>query len=141
MVVSKYSQRRDYFYKLIHSGQKYLYFDEKRFYESIAMLNTFTTVIQVPNEYEAFRVMRVQAKKCIDNKHVLKNLKGKSNNPALNWLLSIKHLDKITSELIVDTLDLYSLNDLINLNKTDLLSIDGVEDTLADMIMKSINND
>ena len=137
IIVSKYNQRMNYFNKLIYSGQKYLFFDEKMFFDSISRLNTFTTVIQVPNEYEAIRVMRIQAKKCLELE-VMGKFNEKSENPAYNWLLSIKSIDRHIVNLIVNHLDLYTLNDIMDLDKSDLLNLDEIDDITAERIMKSI---
>lgn len=140
IIVSTSYERRKYFNKLKYSGQSKLYFDNRYFYTAIAMLNTFTTVLQVPDEHMAFEVMRLQTKKCLENRHIYKNLKGKTNNPAFNLLLNIKNVDESIAEEIVSTLNLYSFSDLVPLKKEDFLNVPSVDNKLSEVIVKAINN-
>ena len=43
-----------------------------------------------------------------------------------------------TAELIVDNLELYSLNDLLNLDNNTLQSIDGIGSKKAGIVMRAI---
>lgn len=97
-----------------------MYFDERYYYNAITLLNTFTTVLEVPDEQTAFEVMRLQAKKCIENKHIYKHLKGKTNNPSFNLLINIKHVDENLANEIVTRFKLYSFSDLLKLTQEDL---------------------
>ena len=136
VVVSTLKEREDYFNKLKHSGQKHLYFDDRYFYEAIANLNTFTTVLQVPNEILAFQVMRQQAKRCLDN-NTFKNLSFNTQNPVFNWLINVNYVGRNQAQSIVDCLDLSCLDDLCMLDFDDLIDC-GINDDTADIIIKSI---
>lgn len=138
IVVSNERERRGYFNKLKHLSQSGLYFDEKMYIGAIARLNTYTTVIQANNELEAFLYMRSQARKCLDNKHIIKRLEQKTDNPAFNFLMNIKHISDVKAETIVDGLQLYSLEDLLNITNNDLQSLNGIGSTTAGIIMKAI---
>lgn len=139
VVVSTDRQRRAYFNKLIHSGWKQGYFDEDQYIGSIARLNTFSTVIQADYEKQAFKYMRAQARKCLDNKHVIKRLATKTDNPAFNYLMNIKHISDKTAETIVDNLELHDLSSLLNITNEDLLQIEGIGGKTSSIILKSIN--
>ena len=110
------------------------------YHGAIARLNTFTTVIEKSTQSEAITFMRTQAQKCLDNKHVIKRLQQKTDNPAFNWLSIIKHIGDDTAELIVDSLDLYTLDDLLNIDNNKLQSIKGIGSQKAGIVMRSIKN-
>lgn len=138
IVVSTERERRGYFNKLKHTGNSKLYFDEYKYIGAIARLNTFTTVIQANNEYEAFTFMRSQARKCLDNKHIVKRLEQKTDNPCFNFLMNIKHISDVKAELIVKELELETLTDLLEITNNDLQAINGIGSSTAGIIMKSI---
>ena len=138
IVVSTERERRGYFNKLKHLGNSDLYFDNYKYLGAIARLNTFTTVIQASNEKEAFTFMRSQARKCLDNKHIVKRLKQKTDNPCFNFLMNIKHISDVKAELIVKELELETLTDLLNITNNDLQAIEGIGSSTAGIVMKSI---
>lgn len=78
--------------------------------------------------------MRLQAKKCIENNHIYKHLKGKTNNPSFNMLINIKHVDENLANEIVTRFKLYSFSDLLELTQEDLLKIPRVNMKIADLI-------
>ena len=82
--------------------------------------------------------MRQQARKCLDNKKVIKRLKQKTDNPAFNWLALVKHIGDDTAELIVENKDLYSLTDLLELDNNSLQEIKGIGSKTAGIVMRSI---
>ena len=138
ITVSTQRERRGYFNKLKHLAQHGLYFDESQYIGAIARLNTYTTVIQATTETEAFEFMRSQARKCLDNKHLVKRLEQKTDNPCFNWLMNIKHISDKKAELVVKELELETLTDLLEVTNNDLQAIDGIGSVTAGIIMKSI---
>ena len=82
--------------------------------------------------------MKTQARKCLDNKHIIKRLETKTDNPAFNWLMNIKHISDVKAELVVNHLNLYSLEDLLNVTNDDLQKIPGIGSTTAGIILKSV---
>lgn len=137
IVVSSAGERKVYFKKLQHIGN-HMYFDEKQFIGAISRLNTFTTVLQANNETEAFLFMRSQARKCLDNKHIVKRLEQKTDNPAFNFLMNIKHISDTKAKLIVENLNLYSLQDLLEVTNDDLQGINGIGSKTSGIIMKAL---
>ena len=138
VVVSTDRQRRAYFNKLIHSGWKHGYFDEDQYIGAIARLNTYTTVIQADYEKQAFKYMRAQARKCLDNKHIVKRLATKTDNPAFNWLMDIKHISDNTAELLVDNFNLFDLESLFALDYHEMQEVKGIGEETAKIVMNSI---
>ena len=131
-------ERRGYFNKLKHLRNTNLYFDNHKYLGAVSRLNTYTTVITASNEKEAFEFMRTQSRKCLDNKHVIKRLKQKTDNPAFNWLMNIKHINDVKAKLIVDNLELETLEDVLNITNNDLQKINGIGSKTAGIVMKSI---
>ncbi len=138
IIVGSSRQIRGYINKLKVLGNHKLYFDEKHFNGAIARLNTYTTVIQKDTEKEAFEFMRIQARKCLDNKHIVKRLQTKTDNPCFNYLMNIKHISDAKAELIVNSLNLETLEDLLNITNNELQEIDGIGSATAGIVMKSI---
>ena len=117
-------------------------FTKNQFYSAIASLNTYTTVISAHNTKTCFELMQYQAKKCLQEKAVFKKLKKVSNNSAFNYLNNcVKGIGNKTAENITTELDLHNLEDLLNLDKPMLLTINGVGNKTADSILNKIKND
>lgn len=138
VVVSTENERKEYFDELLYNDWDRGYFNEDQYIGSIARINTFSTVIQAECEEQAFRYMRAQARKCLDNKQIIKRLKTKTDNPAFNYLSLIKNVGDETAELIVDNLELYSLDDLLNITNNDLQAIHGIGSRKAGIVMRAI---
>lgn len=138
IIVATEQERFRYINKLKYIGIQGLYFDEKQYLGAVARLNTYTTVMTASCEEEAFEFMRVQARKCLDDKSIVKRLETKTDNPAFNWLMNIKHISDKKAKLIVEELNLYSLQDLLNITNNDLQAINGIGSQTAGIIMKSI---
>lgn len=113
-------------------------FGWKHYQGAIARLNTITTVKECGTEKLAIEYMRTQAIKCLDNKRVVKHLKTKTENPAFNWLYGIHGIGDDTAELIVGSLDLYSLDDLMSLDCDTLQGIKGIGKEKSRIVMQSI---
>jgi len=117
-------------------------FNVKRYYSAIASLNTFTTVLFAETEEEAFRMMRIQAVKCLDMKPLMKKTPRKTANPALNYLSNnIKGVGLETAEAIVERGQLHDLEDLLCLNTDWLMCVDGIGENRAELIMKGIKKE
>ena len=82
--------------------------------------------------------MRSQARKCLDNKHIIKRLEQKTDNPCFNFLMNIKHISDVKAELIVRELELETLTDLLKITNNDLQAIKGIGSQTAGIVMKSI---
>lgn len=135
MVVGNEKDLKDQLNKLYWIGVN---FNIDQYYGAIARLNTFTTVITAPSEKVAVQVMVKQASKCLDGKVLHKELQCKTANPAYNYLISsVKGLGAKTTQLVVDELDLYSLQDLLTLDFEGLTAIKGVGDVTARLILKA----
>lgn len=129
---------RNYISKLRFMKNTRFYFDERKFIGAIARLNTYTTVLRASNETEAFYFMKTQARKCLDNKHIIKRLEAKTDNPAFNFLMNIKHISDTKADLIVNHLNLYTLEDLLNVTNDDLQKIPGIGSATAGIIQKAL---
>ena len=111
---------------------------------AIASLNRYTTVIESynPNIIEAYYRMQVQAKKCLQNKPIVKKFEKKHKNAAMNYLTyCVYGLNHKRANDIVTTLDLHTLEDLLYLDHKQLTSIDGIGPKLADRILQTISEE
>lgn len=140
IIVSTPGERKIYFKKLKNIGGAF-YFNEKQYIGAISRLNTYTTVIQAQNETEAFIYMRSQARKCLDNKHIIKRLETKTDNPSFNYLMNIKHISDHKAKTIVDELQIYTLQDLLQVTNNDLQNIKGIGSSTAGIIMKALKGE
>lgn len=111
---------------------------------AIASLNRYTTVIESYSPFinEAYYRMLITAKKCLQNKPIVKKYPRKHKNAAFNYLtycvygVSAKRARDIVYHCQLDTLE-----DLLNLTYEQLTNVDGIGPKLAEKIIKTINND
>ena len=113
-----------------------------QYLSAIASLNRYTTVIETSSPFieESYYRMMVQAKKCLQNKPIVKRFPKKDKNVAMNFLChDIYGVNYKKAKLIVDTYQLESLTDLFRLSKKQLLFIDGIGEKTADNIIGAIH--
>ena len=111
---------------------------------ALASLNRYTTVIESysPFIHEAYYRMMITAKKCLQNKPIVKKFARKHKNSAFNYLTyCVYGLNWKRSHDIVTLLDLHTLEDLLNVTHQQLTSVPGIGDKMADRIIDSLNND
>ena len=104
---------------------------------AVALFNTVSTVIMTQTRYQAFDMIMRQAGKLIVEKPILYKFGKKDKNAALNYLSAMKGVGK-RAENIVNTLEVKTLSDLLNLTKEDLMKVELVGEKTADMILKNI---
>ena len=112
-----------------------------QYHGAIASLNRYTTVIESYTPYvnEAYYKMYIQAKKCLQDKPIVKKFPRKHHNTALNFLCyCIYGLNYKRAKLIVDAYHLESLGDLLNLTVEDLTMIEGIGENTAKKIIEAI---
>ena len=108
---------------------------------ALASLNRYTTVIESYSPFinEAYYRMLITAKKCLQNKPIVKKFPRKDKNTAFNFLChDVYGINWKKAKAIVDTLNLHSKKDLDQLTKEDLISVDGIADKTAETILKAI---
>ena len=111
---------------------------------AIASLNRYTTVIESYSPFinEAYYRMMITAKKCLQQKPIVKKFNRKHKNSAMNYLTyCVYGLNYRRADDIVTTLDLHTLEDLLNVTHQQLTSVEGIGDKLADRIIDTLNND
>ena len=109
---------------------------------AISSLNRYTTVIESYSPFiqEAYYRMLITAKKCLQQKPIVKKFPKKHKNTALNFLTySIYGINYKKAQLIVDTYDLQSLTDLMTLDTDKLLKIEGIGQKTAQNIIEAIH--
>jgi len=107
---------------------------------AIADFNRVCTVVSVQTLYQAFDYMVRQAGKIFRDNEYKWTYGKKTTNSALNYLSAIKGLDK-RAEQICKTLDLKTLEDLLNLEIEDLTEVKGVGSKKAEMIIRNLRSD
>ena len=100
---------------------------------------TVSTVLNVQTRYQAFDLMMRIASKIILEKPYRYKYGKKSTNQALNWLSAMKGVDE-TAENICKTLNVTTLDDLFNLTKEELMTVDLVGEKTATKILNNIRN-
>ena len=108
---------------------------------AIASLNRYTTVIESYSPFveEAYYRMLITAKKCLQQKPIVKKFPRKHRNPAFNYLCyCIYGISAKKAQQIVDTYQLESLTDLMNLSVDELTQIEGIGKITAQNIIKAI---
>ena len=110
---------------------------------AIASLNRFVTVIESYSPYinEAYYRMLITAKKALSEKPIIKKFPKKHKNPAFNYLCyCIYGINYKKAQLIVNTYNLKSLTDLLQLTMEDLTKIDGIGENTAHKILAAIGS-
>lgn len=105
------------------------------FYSSVTQV---TSVLFAYNWEQGLKLMELEFKKSTDNKNRLYNYMPKYENTAKTFISCKKGIGENTAELVTSELGLETLNDLLTLNKDNLLSVNGIGDKKADLIMEAI---
>lgn len=105
------------------------------FYSSVTQV---TSVLFAYNWEQGLKLMELLFKKSTDNKNRLYNYMPKYENTAKTFISCKKGIGENTAELVTSELGLETLNDLLTLNKDNLLSVNGIGDKKADLIMEAI---
>jgi len=108
---------------------------------AIASLNRYTTVIESYSPFinEAYYRMLITAKKCLQNKPIIKKFAKKQKNSAFNYLTyCVYGLNWKRSHDIVTLLDLHTLEDLLNVTHQQLTSVPGIGEKTADRILDTL---
>ena len=111
---------------------------------AIASLNRFVTVIESYSPFikESYYRMFITAKKCLQQKPIVKKFPKKHKNPAFNYLAyCVYGVSAKRASEIVYSCHLETLEDLLNLTHQDLIKIDGIGDKLAEKILMTISED
>ena len=111
---------------------------------AICSLNRYVTVLQVNSPFinESYYTMMTQAKKCLQNKPIVKKFEKKHKNTAFNYLCyCVYGLNHKRAQDIVTTLDLHTLEDLLYLKHEHLTKVPGIGSKLSEKIIDSISDD
>lgn len=111
--------------------------DSHRVNGEVARINTVSTVLFAQTRDAAFDLMYRQAYKIINNKPFLYKFGKKSTNPILNYLASIKGIGS-QAELIVNELNIHTLDELLAVTTEDLTRVHGIGETKAKQILTKI---
>lgn len=122
------------------------HFNKQQMYNvdgAIARLNLLCDGVwfeETPVFSKCFDKMLLQAEKCFNNKHYSSKMEVRKtgDSAVINYLSSIKGVSNITALRICGNLGLVTLEDLLQVNKESLVSIDGIGDKTADKIMEAL---
>lgn len=112
-----------------------------QYHGAIASLNRYTTVIESYTPYvnEAYYKMLIQAKKCLQDKPIVKKFPRKDKNPALNFLChDIYGINYKTAKPLIDKYNLKSIDDIKQLSIDDLCLVNGIGENLAHRIKEAV---
>lgn len=117
-----------------------LRFGWSQYYGAIASLTQLLPVLIVKDFNTALPLIEALFRKSNDGKiRNIKPIPNKQENAVTTFLACPKHVGLSTAVLIQRKLGLKSLKDLLSISKDDLVSIKGVGNETAELIMKWIN--
>jgi len=108
---------------------------------AISSLNRYVTVLQCYSPFinESYYTMMTQAKKCLQNKPIVRKFPRKHKNPAFNWLCYCNYgINAKKATAIIETLNLHTLKDLQQLTIEKLMTVDGIGKKNAEKIIEGI---
>lgn len=135
IIVGSSKDKKNALYKLYRKGVK---FKMKQYYGAIARLNTYTNVLYAPDTVKAFKIMLCQTEKCLDSKPIVRDLSNKTANVCTNILMNFPQIKFKRAELITNSLNLDTVEDLMNVTFNDLISVKGIGDDTAETVMKNL---
>ena len=128
LVEAPYNKRLDY-----HSDG---YFTHKQLYHSIARFESCISVLLCESEFDCFDMMKTLF---IYSSTPFPLKPFKTGSTAYNVLrYSLKGVGPKTAERVVNGLGLDSLQDVLGLERDDLLSVKGIAESKAEMILKQL---
>ena len=147
------SQNFDYHFVIIHGDlatrskciamtQNYRPVNIFQYIGAISSLNRYTTVIETYSPYlnESYYRMMTQARKCLQDKPIVKKFPRKHKNAPFNYLCyCVYGINAKKAQRIVEHNQLDTLNDLMNLTVDDLTSIEGIGEKTAQTIIGAIH--
>ena len=110
----------------------------KNYLGAIASYNQITNVTQVENTNQAFHLIKALFEKGTDNKNreIIEPM-TKTNNTITNFLSCIPGINTKAPE-IIETLEIETLEDLLQTTTEDLTKVDGIGKKKAEKIMEWI---
>ena len=115
---------------------------KNQYFGSLASIGDFSSIIQVEDMNTAFYVMLKFAEHCTTDKPVLKRFKKSRGTPALRLLANnVNSVGVKLAERICNDLDLKSVADVLDLDKSDLMSVDGIGKVKAEDILLQLHRE
>jgi len=112
-----------------------------QYISAICSINRYSTVIQVSSPFinESYYTMMTQAKKCLQNKPIVKKFPRKDKNTAFNFLCyTIYGINYKKAQAIVEHYNLKTLTDIQKLTIEKLVKVDGIGEHTAKRIIEAI---
>lgn len=104
---------------------------------AVASLSQVTHVLKVDNEAQAFKLAKALFEKSTDGKNrTTKKTNIKNKNKIVGVLSYIGGINSTRAELLVDELDIKTLDDLMQLSEEDICNVKGFGDKTAQNIIK-----
>lgn len=113
-------------------------FTIQQYLGAIASLSQVTQVLKVDNETQAFKLAKSLFQKSTDGKDRtrMKTTGNKKKNRVINVLSCIGGINDTRAEILVNELGIKTLDDLMKLNRQDIMSVKGFGDKTATTILE-----
>lgn len=114
-------------------------FTKAEYNGALTSILTYTRVLPSTNPSHSFKLMDLLFKKLSDGKdRTIIPPEKPSSNPVYNYVASVYKVGDVRAKAIIDTLNLSTLKDLLNVEESDLLQVNGVGKDTSRRIMEAI---
>ena len=119
-------------------------FTVKQYLGALASLSQITSVLCVDNESQAFQLVKSLFEKCTDGKNRMvktpvrekRRKRGKHHNKMVAILSLVGDINSTRAEKLIDELGVKTLDDLVNLEVDDIMSVKGFGKKTANNIVR-----
>lgn len=119
------------------------YFSVNQYLGTLASLAQITSLLWVDNENQAFKLTKYLIEKSNDgkNRNIMISKDEKNKNKLISVIMIIGGMNSKRATKIVEGLNIKNLDDLLNYSKEDFMSINGIGEKTANLMIRWLHGD